>query len=642
MFSFLKSKLNFKLISFVLAIFIISNLILAGCIIPKKQPARAGILPCAIVADSALTTKHTIWQTIWENVKWIATKAQEAWHSAGTWITATLGLTKETKDWIAKAIRIAAYILMHQIMNMITNDIINWINGGGKPRFISDWKGFLTTAADRAAGAFLNQLAGINLCEPFKLDLQIALMPTTNFPEEVSCSFSEMGKFFDDFRDGGWKGWAKITSPENNFFGAYFKGIDQRMSAEAAAEKAAENEGIASKGFLGVRCTPEMATGGKCEAGDIITPGDAISYTTNNAINQPMEDLSRSMADLTDSLGEFAPYVIAIGNALINKVIKNGLALVAGTNVAETAPGPANIPKPDASTATQMLEDKTYGKTLSDQQTAYLSTINNDIFPAQNKSLSVLTDIANTEKQILAAIIDAKNKNINTSVSFTLSPDPAKKTTTITTTNGNITTTIKTEYLILSATNIGTADVEKTTTTKVTTDESTITTTTIVYAIIKSSTKSEKKAQDMQAEIDKSGQLITSISKAQEAVDTYVGWLESYGDDLSKTQSEIDALSPAEKDDFEALKTEGNEYRLEAVILSQDLINSTSADFSTLAQETQQVILNVSNALTTILTNLGADSGEYSIGLYKDLYDAKKVLADIQNQIAVASTPTNN
>src|SRR3989344_1675278 len=55
-------------------------------------------------------------------------------------------LAEMTFEW---AFKMAVEILRRQLLNMIVDQIVAWIQGGGTPRFITDWNGFFADAIDQ-------------------------------------------------------------------------------------------------------------------------------------------------------------------------------------------------------------------------------------------------------------------------------------------------------------------------------------------------------------------------------------------------------------------------------------------------------------------------------------------------------------
>ena len=59
-------------------------------------------------------------------------------------------LAEMTFEW---AFKMAVEILRRQLLNMIVDQIVAWIQGGGTPRFITDWNGFFADTIDQAGGS---------------------------------------------------------------------------------------------------------------------------------------------------------------------------------------------------------------------------------------------------------------------------------------------------------------------------------------------------------------------------------------------------------------------------------------------------------------------------------------------------------
>jgi len=152
------------------------------------------------------------------------------------------------------------------IFRHMLNEILVWIRGEGKPRFITDWKGFLKDTVELKD--FLGKLGLGFLCEPFEFKLRVALsMPEARlFEDRVECSLGDvMGNiedFYNDMRAGGWKGFIDFTYKEqNNFYGAYFLGFTEKYSRLSTAELAKRAEGQANAGFLSQKKILEWAGG---------------------------------------------------------------------------------------------------------------------------------------------------------------------------------------------------------------------------------------------------------------------------------------------------------------------------------------------------------------------------------------------
>jgi len=118
-------------------------------------------------------------------------------------------VAKETAQTLLEwAMRFVRENLRKRLLDMMVDQIIQWIQGGGKPQFVTDWQGFLGDAANIAAGDFLQEIGAGFLCDPFNLQVQIALYPVPKFTDQITCTLDQVvdniENFYDDFRNGGW------------------------------------------------------------------------------------------------------------------------------------------------------------------------------------------------------------------------------------------------------------------------------------------------------------------------------------------------------------------------------------------------------------------------------------------------------
>ncbi|TSC82522.1 MAG: Uncharacterized protein G01um101419_568 [Parcubacteria group bacterium Gr01-1014_19] len=213
-------------------------------------------------------------------------------------------------------------VLQKAILDVVVDQIITYIQGGGKPQFVTDWQGFLEDAGQRAAGDFVKSLGAGFLCEPFSLELQIAFTggEGKKFSEEAECTLDDIVEnienFGNDFREGGWIAYGESWKVQNNFIGGFIN-ITERLGLEKeAAELAALNEAASGKGFLSTKkCTTDSAGKKTCK---LVTPGSTLGDLTSKALGSDIDFLLNA-----EQLGD---YVSAIVDALLNRVIEEGLA----------------------------------------------------------------------------------------------------------------------------------------------------------------------------------------------------------------------------------------------------------------------------------------------------------------------------
>ena len=255
------------------------------------------------------------------------------------------------------ALDAAVETLKRQILNMMVDQIVNWIQGGGEPKFITDWPAFFREAVDQAGGKFLQQMGLSQLCSPFKALLSAGFIPIPTFTTRTSCTLTQVGvnleAFLKSFENGGWIAWNEmILKPQNNVYGAYIMAWDQYEIEKSAAEKSAAAEAQAGRGFLGVKeclewdssqaisACSEVYTDCKaqgssseecaqiekqcydqnqiCKKYQTKTPGSVVGDLAAKAVGSDIDWLVNA--------DDLAAYTSAIANAILNRMFAEGLS----------------------------------------------------------------------------------------------------------------------------------------------------------------------------------------------------------------------------------------------------------------------------------------------------------------------------
>ncbi|MBI2024513.1 MAG: hypothetical protein HYT03_00260 [Candidatus Harrisonbacteria bacterium] len=244
--------------------------------------------------------------------------------------------------------------LKKRILDVMVDQIITSIQGGGKPQFVTDWRSFLEDAGQAAAGDFARELGAGFLCQPFNFQVQIALLNVPKFSQRAECTLDKIvgniQAFYDDFRNGGWIAYGTSWQPQNNYFGALLMALQEKEIRTAAATFAAYSEAQTSDGYLSVKkCITtkvpqndeeigriqEAAAAGKdvppdlCLEFETVTPGSTVKSLVSKAVGSDFDFIVNAT-----SLGDYAA---AIVDALINRVFTEGLSLVSGRNSQQTA-----------------------------------------------------------------------------------------------------------------------------------------------------------------------------------------------------------------------------------------------------------------------------------------------------------------
>ena len=242
-------------------------------------------------------------------------------------------------------------IIAKRIMDYIVEQTVVWIQGGGEPKFISNWEGFLKDAEAIAVDSVINEVGLSPLCSPFKLQVKLSLLPVQRFPTRITCTLDDIVEniedFYADFENGGWLAYNEAWQPQNNYFGMILMAQDEMIIRSAAKVEASQNESRASGGFLGVKkcystdadkskwieecmsspgwvdeqtamdtCVANAQTANiSCSNEKIITPGTAVGQAVGSAITSDK-----------DWAANIESWVSALVNAMINRLTKEGLS----------------------------------------------------------------------------------------------------------------------------------------------------------------------------------------------------------------------------------------------------------------------------------------------------------------------------
>ena len=259
-----------------------------------------------------------------------------------------------------------------RLITVFQNQVVAWIQGGGKPKFVTDWGGFLTDIADQATGETIRQIAP-QLCRGFGPMVTFYFQKVPPVNTRISCTLTQvaknMEKFANNFANGGWLRYGEVMDPRGNFFGAMIDAHDL-LNDEVAKKNAAEADKLkTNQGYKGIEvcteyapkddtgnqvkgltdpslalcalpehkndkvCTDALDSSGQykssaftpCLHKETMTPGGAIAHSLDGAMNWKI--------DRVINAHRLNAVVGAIVDAAINRTIKFGLANVTGIRV---------------------------------------------------------------------------------------------------------------------------------------------------------------------------------------------------------------------------------------------------------------------------------------------------------------------
>lgn len=363
-----KSELKVFFIVWLCLFFIFSPIFFGLSLTPQILAPEAQAWPSAIVTAA----------------KWVWEKVEVIWATVKDWAIAKWEWVKKNiSDTIKKALAVALQIAIHQVLAMVTNSIIKWIQSDfqGQPGFITDWEDYLNKAGNAAAGRFLNELAGVNLCSAFSVKIKATMnLPIPSFKTGVECSLDDilnnatttLDKFKNNFQDGGWLVWQDMSKPNNNAFAVWLATSEeewarkfneqQKLGKESKSgfkpTKKCLSNGNTTGGYnkalsaciaggkSATNCTNDPSVKNKdpnvdsstldpnsadCASAVTTAPDGTVEFTTNLAATSTFRGIEASIATLMGKDGsKYAPYVTAIANALITQLVKDGVSGLTG------------------------------------------------------------------------------------------------------------------------------------------------------------------------------------------------------------------------------------------------------------------------------------------------------------------------
>lgn len=163
--------------------------------------------------------------------------------------------------------------LAQKMIDDIVQSTIKWANTGfdGNPAFVTDPKNYFGDIANGVVGEAINDTSFGFLCSPFQAQIRLSLVKQyTENTSNYQCTLSEIGvnidNFYQDFNQGGWDAWIKMTQDEQNTpQGAFVKAkldIDGRLANTLAISR---EDRVLNTGFMNkTTClkknqTPNMA-----------------------------------------------------------------------------------------------------------------------------------------------------------------------------------------------------------------------------------------------------------------------------------------------------------------------------------------------------------------------------------------------
>lgn len=261
--------------------------------------------------------------------------------------------------------RCAAREILTAMGRNITN-VARTTGRNGGPAWVRNWRNFQLDAQYRGEGIFRGILASSKPCNYFGNDLKdlfgakekvdlTKIRTRTNsfdsFPSQVGCTLPndfDVKKYQSNFSgNGGWEAWSRLLEPQNNFYGTFFKSLDEAAKQRTVEQSADINEAgptgfTSSRGgkSLNNNCAVKSKDGRCLIYKDILTPAGILSGAVVSGIEAELQWVATS-----DELNEVIASAV---NILLNRLIdlsnsNEGNYEVPGDPTVSTTPYPTPI-----------------------------------------------------------------------------------------------------------------------------------------------------------------------------------------------------------------------------------------------------------------------------------------------------------
>lgn len=309
-------------------------------------------------------------------------------------------------------------VLAKVLGDWLVDQTVTWIQGGGTPKFVTDWRSFAKDAASVGVGEVVNSTNIGFLCSPFQAQIKAAFFGVETFEHQIQCRLTgtkgiidNIKDFWNDFDQGGWIGYTSSWEPQNHYFGAYLQMRDQALVSAREQRNAQVAEASAGGGYLSVK---------KCQGGEVIasTDQDHARFQQLGMIEvSPGRYCSRDNWKVVtpgDIVGEVAAQAVkqnyvwaanikswmaAIVNASLNRLAQGGIAgLISSDGGGFSSGGPSSRDGREFS-----------GAVLTNTQLSALTRVN-----SPDDALEVITKI----NDALSTVLPLKQQSLQTLTSL--------------------------------------------------------------------------------------------------------------------------------------------------------------------------------------------------------------------------------
>lgn len=230
--------------------------------------------------------------------------------------------------------------MAQRVLANITNSLVTWIQSGfnGNPAFVTNIDDLVSNSANQAIGQFINSTDLKFLCQPFSLQVRLALATSFSSQQYAGCTLSQVDQNLSNLgaSQQAWQSWLNVsTVPANNQYGAYVQLSSQLSSQLNQQVQNLNNEINRNGGFLDYKVcdTPAGADPNStaCTHSYTVTPGATISNALSAKYGAEYNQIGLA-SDIDQIMG-------ALVNEMVSKTITGPGGLLGGStqNVSSSA-----------------------------------------------------------------------------------------------------------------------------------------------------------------------------------------------------------------------------------------------------------------------------------------------------------------
>ena len=291
-----------------IAVILLTTVLAVSFAIPKRAEA---VIP--VFLDGAIPPILSMWFKTMLNTATAAASLQTIVYSSGiTSVQTTATAVRTFEDWLEEFVLTR---LKKMLLDFLVSQIITYIQGNNDGAgFITDFEAFLSGAAAEVVSKAGIEYLGVDLCQNFDIHLTINQTFATFQKPRFRCTLRDIvanvESFKNNFQNGGWLAYTESWKPMNNPIGGIITTTFELEGQIARSQGAKWLEAQVGQGFLG----------GRDANGLIKLPGKTLGDLVSKAVGTDIDFLLTA-----DQLGS---YVNAIVDAMVNRVLKEGLATI--------------------------------------------------------------------------------------------------------------------------------------------------------------------------------------------------------------------------------------------------------------------------------------------------------------------------